>query len=214
MDYKQGISRHQLILYPEYLDEIIDENNPVRIIDAYVDHLELEKIGLMKPELKTGAPPYPASMFIKLYIYGHLYKIRTSRTLEMECRRNIELKWLLKNLQPCFKTISDFRKKNRRAMNALFSIFQEFCYDMGLIKLKKVAIDGTKIYGQNSTNNVYRRDEIEKIQERITRSMEEYLNQLDENDEDDGQKETVLDGKVSEVLKKIEQLERYKKKLK
>lgn len=213
MNYKEGTKRHQIVLYPEFLDEIVGEENPVRIIDAYVEHLDVEECGFQRPELRTGTPPYRAEVLIKLYIYGHINKLRTSRILESECCRNLELRWLLEDLRPCFKTIADFRRKNRKAINALFDDFQRLCIQLGLIDFKEVAIDGTKMYAQNSTNNVYRRDEIEKVKQRIENKMSEYLAMLDENDTNVEEEEFKLKGNVAEVLKRLEALQNHKKKL-
>lgn len=212
MHYKEGTGRHQMVLYPEFLDEIISEDNPVRVIDAYVEHLDVEECGFQHSELKTGAPPYRAEVLIKLYMYGHINKLRTSRILESECYRNMEVRWLLEDLKPCFKTIADFRRKNREALNALFDGFQKICFQLGLIDFKEVAIDGTKVYAQNSTNNVYRRNEIDKVGGRIDKKMSEYLAMLDENDTNVEEEELKLKGNVVEVVKKLKALKNYKKK--
>jgi transposase len=111
MNYISGVNRKQVILFPEVIDEYIEEDNPVQFIDAFVDSLDLQELGFRHAELEpTGRPPYNPADLLKLYIYGYLNRIRSSRCLEKECKRNVELMWLLKKLAPDFKTIADFRK--------------------------------------------------------------------------------------------------------
>ena len=117
MKHIQGIDRRQTVLFPEVIDEYIEEENPVQFIDVFVDTLDLKELGFRHAELKTtGRPPYNPADLLKLYIYGYLNRIRSSRWLEKECKRNIELMWMLKKLTPDFKTIADFRKENRDAI--------------------------------------------------------------------------------------------------
>ena len=113
MHYIEGTPRHQLHLFEVYLDDIISEDNPIRFIDAYVEKLELFTLGFKIPALRTGKPPYDPKMLLKIYIYGYLNRIRSSRKLEKETHRNIEMIWLTKALKPDFKTIADFRKDNK-----------------------------------------------------------------------------------------------------
>lgn len=116
-----GESREQRILFPEVLDDYISEDNVVRFLDAFVDGLEMEELGFDHAAPKeTGRPPYDPRDLLKLYIYGYLNRLRTSRTLERECQRNVELMWLMRKLRPDFKTIADFRKENRKAFRGVF----------------------------------------------------------------------------------------------
>ena len=121
--YIEGIPRNQIYLFNECLDEMVKHDNIVRFIDAYVESLDLEKLGFEIPTMTTGASPYRSQLKLKIYIYGYMERIRSSRKLEKECKRNTELIWLTENLAPDFKTIADFRKNN---LTALKNLFKEF----------------------------------------------------------------------------------------
>ena len=124
MRYIQGTPREQAILFPETINEYISDDNPVRFIDAFVDQLDLQAAGFQRTlPSETGRPPYAPGDLLKLYIYGYLNRIRSSRKLEQEAARNVEVMWLLRKLKPDFKTIADFRKDNR---NAFKQVFREF----------------------------------------------------------------------------------------
>ena len=182
VEYIKGTDRKQLFLFNECLDEIIDKNHIVRFIDAYVDTLEMEQLGFIMPKLTTGTPPYSPQLKLKIYIYGYFEKIRSSRRLEIECIRNKELIWLTNALTPDFKTIADFRKDNHKAFKNIFKEFLKLCHRLELISFKVVAIDGTKMRGQNSLNEVYKRENIEKVENEIQEQIENYLKELDEMD--------------------------------
>lgn len=182
MEYIKGTSRNQIFLFNECLDEIIDSNNIVRFIDAYVDSLDIVELGFIIPKLNTGASPYSPQLKLKIYIYGYFERIRSSRRLEKECRRNKELIWLTNELAPDFKTIADFRKDNHKAFKNVFNNFLKLCHKLKLISFKTVAIDGTKIRGQNSLNEVYKKENIEKIENEIQEQIDNYLKELDEMD--------------------------------
>ena len=180
--YIEGTQRDQIFLFNECLDDMIDENNIVRFIDAYVESLDLIGLGFTVPSMKTGAPPYRSHLKLKIYIYGYLEKIRSSRRLEKECRRNTELIWLTENLAPDFKTIADFRKDNSEALKNLFKEFLKLCHKLQLISFKTVAIDGTKMRGQNSLNEVYQKKQMEQIEKEIQDKINGYLKELNELD--------------------------------
>ena len=182
VNYIEGTPRHQIHLFDECLDDMIGENNIVRFIDAYVESLDLEKLGFKMPAMATGAPPYSPGLKLKIYIYGYLERIRSSRRLEKECNRNTELIWLTEDLAPDFKTIADFRKDNLIALKNLFKEFLKLCHKLKLLSFKTVAIDGTKMRGQNSLNEIYRREQMEKIEKEIQDRINNYLKELDELD--------------------------------
>ena len=144
--------RNQLNFIPISFDEMIDDNNPVRVIEAFVDMLDMSQLecSYATPS-KTGRPPYNPKDMLKLYIYGYFNGIRTSRKLERECKRNIELMWLIQNLTPDDKTISDFRKDNKKAVINAFKQFSMLCQELNLIGKEIVAIDGSKFRACNST---------------------------------------------------------------
>lgn len=213
MKYITGTPRDQLYLFNECLDNLIDKNNAVRVIDAYVDSLEIEKLGFKLPELKTGTPPYKPQVLIKIYIYGYNDRTRSTRRLENECRRNKEMMWLTEGLAPDFKTIADFRKNNKKALRKIFKEFLIFCNNAGLLSLETVAIDGTKMRAQNSLNNIYKREEIDKIQKQIQRKIEEYLEQLDEEDKKETEGIKIEEEGVEEIVNKLKQLKKYQNKV-
>jgi transposase len=128
MSYIKGINRNQTLLFPEVIEDYIDEDNPVRFIDAYVDNLDLVVLEFKYAiEAETGRPPYNPGDILKLYIYGYLNSIRSSRRLEQETHRNIEVVWLLKKLHPDFKTIADFRRDNKKAIKRVYREFTLLC---------------------------------------------------------------------------------------
>jgi transposase len=143
--FVSGVNRGQSTLLPECLDDFIDESNPVRVIDAFVDALDLGELGFdgVIPEA-TGRPSYHPSLLLKLYIYGYLNRAQSSRRLEREAARNVEVMWLLGRLVPDHKTIADFRKDNGPALRKVCARFVELCREMGSLTAASIAIDGSK----------------------------------------------------------------------
>jgi transposase len=145
MEHIQGSDREQMTLFPEALDDYIARDNPVRFLDVFIDSLDLKSLGFEHVVLKeTGRPPYHPADLLKLYVYGYLNRVRSSRRLETESGRNLELMWLLKRLTPDFKTIADFRRDNRRAIRQVCRQFTLFCRQLDLFGGELVAIDGSK----------------------------------------------------------------------
>ena len=140
----EGVDRGQLSLLPESLDQWVEESNPVRVIDAFVEQLDLEELGFkLAAPADLGRPGYNPALHLKLYIYGYLNRIQSSRRLERECQRNLEVMWLLGRLAPDHKTIADFRKDNGAAIKKVCARFVELCRQMGLLAKVSVAIDGS-----------------------------------------------------------------------
>lgn len=210
-----GTPRDQIVLFNECLDDIIEENNPVRVIDVYVENLNLEKIGFKIPKLETGKPPYRPQDLLKIYLYGYMEKIRSSRKLEKECHRNKELIWLTGNLAPDFKTIADFRKDNRNGLRNIFKDFLHLCKTAELLSLSIVGIDGTKLRAQNGQNNVFKRDRIDNIEKKIEAKVQEYLEELEVNDVSEAEELNLKDGDESiNLIKKLKKLSKYHDKAK
>ena len=161
MNYIPGSSRQQT--YFATLDDQVSATNSVRLIDAFVDKLELSKLGFVNTVLKSeGRPPFEPTVLLKLYLYGYLNKIRSSRKLQRECCRNIELQWLLKQLQPNYHSIADFRKLHSKALQNMFRLYVHFLSDAGLLGKSTIAIDGSKFKAVNSKKNNFNQNKIDK----------------------------------------------------
>jgi len=178
-----GADRGQSTLLPECLDEWIDESNPVRAVDAFVDALDLGKLGFegVVPEV-TGRPSYHPSALLKLYIYGYLNRVQSSRRLEREAGRNLEVIWLLGRLVPDDKTIADFRKDNGSAIRKVCAQFVALCRDLGLLSKASVAIDGSKFKAVNNRDRNFTRAKVERRRAQLEESVARYLSQLDTAD--------------------------------
>ena len=181
--FVEGLDRGQSTLLPECLDDWIDENNPVRVIDAFVEALDLSELGFggVEPEV-TGRPSYHPSVLLKLYIYGYLNRVQSSRRLEREAGRNFEVMWLLGRLVPDHKTVADFRKDNGSAIRKMCARFVELCREMGLLATTSVAIDGSKFKAVNNRDKNFTRAKVERRRAQLEESVARYLSQLDTAD--------------------------------
>ena len=179
----KGQGRHQVTLLPEVLDDFVTEDNPVRVIDVFVDELQLDTLGFERVNAKqTGRPGYHPATMLKLYIYGYLNRIQSSRRLEKEAHRNVELMWLLERLTPDFKTIADFRKNNGKGIKNACRTFIDLCRQMQMFTDVVVAIDGSKFKAVNSKSNNFTPQKTKGHIERVEQSIALYLNKLDEAD--------------------------------
>src|SRR5438105_397283 len=160
--FVSGTDRGQATLLPECLDDWVDGSNPVRVIDAFVNALDLADLGFdgVEPEA-TGRPSYHPSIHLKLYIYGYLNRVHSSRRLEREADRNVEVMWLLGRLAPDFKTIADFRKDNGPAIRKVCARFVAVCREMGLLAKASVAIDGSKFKAVNNRDKNFTQAKVE-----------------------------------------------------
>jgi transposase len=201
-----GADRGQSTLLPECLDEWIDENNPVRAVDAFVDALDLGKLGFegVVPEV-TGRPSYHPSALLKLYIYGYLNRVQSSRRLEREAGRNLEVIWLLGRLVPDDKTIADFRKDNGSAIRKVCAQFVALCRDMGLLTKASVAIDGSKFKAVNNRDRNFTRAKVERRRAQLEASVARYLSQLDTADLQEPSE--ALAAKTAHLKEKLAKLE-------
>ena len=180
MDYIQGKPRSQIVLIESSLEEKIELDNPVRIIDAFVDSCKLEEFGFKHAKhAPEGRPPYHPGDLLKLYIYGYLNRIRSSRALEKECKRNLELMWLLSELTPDHNTIANFRRDNPKAIKLVFRKMVTLCKRLDLIGGKVIATDGTKLRAQNSKKNNFNQKKIDDHLTFIENKLHEYLDALD-----------------------------------
>jgi len=210
----KGQSRTQVTLLPEVLDDFVAEDNPVRVIDVFVDELDLQQMGFNRVVAKrTGRPGYHPGTILKLYIYGYLNRIQSSRRLETEANRNIELMWLLERLKPDFKTIADFRRDNAEGIKQACSNFVTICREMGMFSDGVVAIDGSKFKAVNSKPNNFTPQKAKDHIERVEASIEKYLKQLDEMDSEDvpEKKVQVMKDKLAWLKKRLGELQEIKK---
>ena len=181
--FVEGADRAQSTLLPECLDDWVDESNPVRFIDAFVDGLDLKALGFAGVHpADTGRPAYHASVHLKLYVYGYLNRVHSSRRLEREAGRNLEVMWLLQRLAPDFKTIADFRKDNGPAIKKVCARFIEVCRKLDLLKTASVAIDGSKFKAVNNRDKNFTKAKVERRRKQLEESVSRYLSQLDTAD--------------------------------
>lgn len=207
-----GEDRRQATLLPECLDDWVDENNAARAIDVFVDALSLGELGFegVKPQA-TGRPSYHPGVLLKLYIYGYLNRVQSSRRLEREAGRNLEVMWLTGRLAPDHKTIADFRRDNGPAIKKTCAQFVESCRKMGLLSNASVAIDGSKFKAVNSRDNNFTKGKLERRLMQIEESVARYMSQLDTADRrtaagQDPSEETVLiKTRLKEKLAKLEE---------
>lgn len=184
MSYVHGEDRGQAALLPAAIEDYVPAEAPVRVIDAFVDGLDVVGLGFGRARpAPTGRPPYDPRDLLKLYVYGYLNEVRSSRRLERECSRNVEVMWLLRRLAPDFKTIADFRRDNGAAIVGACRAFVLFCRDQGLFTARLVALDGSKFRAAASARRVIGRREIAEETARIDRRIAEYLAGLDASDE-------------------------------
>jgi transposase len=203
VEHITSADRHQLAI--SSLDELIEQDNAVRVIDLFVNKLDLQQLHFTVKSIKSeGRPSFDPKVFLKLYFYGYLNGIRSSRRLERECKRNIELQWLMCKLIPNYHSIADFRKVNATALRNTFKLFVLFLKDMDLVSSSIVAIDGTKFRAHNSKKNNYSPKKLERHLTYIEEKTNEYLQELDTNDASDNSI------KVTEVKQKLARLEQNK----
>jgi transposase len=210
--FVEGTDRGQSTFLPECLDDWIDENNPVRVIDAFVEALNLGELGFsgVEPEA-TGRPAYHPSVLLKLYIYGYLNRVQSSRRLEREAGRNFEVMWLLGRLVPDHKTVADFRKDNGPAIRKVCARFVELCREMGLLATASVAIDGSKFKAVNNRDKNFTRAKMERRRAQLEESVARYLSQLDTADRQEPSealvaKTTHLKEKLAKIKEEMERL--------
>jgi transposase len=210
--FVEGADRGQATLFPECLDDWIDEDNPVRVVDAFVEAIELGELGFdgVVPEA-TGRPSYHPSVLLKLYIYGYLNRVQSSRRLEREAGRNVEVMWLTGRLVPDHKTIADFRKDNGGAIRKICTRFVALCREMGLLSAASVAIDGSKFKAVNNRDRNFTRAKMERRRAQIEESVARYLQQLDTADRQEpsdaiATKTTRLKEKIAKLGEEMKRL--------
>ena len=203
--FVEGADRGQWSLLPGSLEDWVDESNPVRVIDAFVDALDLRDLGFDGVDpAATGRPSYHPSINLKLYIYGYLNRVQSSRRLEREANRNVEVMWLLGRLAPDHKTIADFRKDNGAAIKKVCARFVELCREMGLLAKASVAIDGSKFKAVNNRDKNFTQAKVERRRKQLEESVARYLAQLDTADlQEPSETITLTKTRLKEKLEKL-----------
>jgi len=179
----EGENRSQSTLFPEQLDDYIAEDNAVRVVDAFVNKLDLKQLGFNRVEPSaTGRPGYQPATILKIYVYGYLNRLQSSRRLERESHRNVELIWLTGRLMPDFKTIADFRKDNKQAIRRVCVEFVGLCRELNLFSATLVAIDGSKFKAVNSRDKNFARKSVKRRLQKTQANIDRYLAKLDTAD--------------------------------
>lgn len=210
MGYIRGVDREQVVLLPDTLDDYVSADNEVRVIDAYIDGLDIGGIGFKAMASKEGRPGYDPRDMLKLYMYGYLNHVRSSRRLQKEAARNVEVMWLLKKVAPDFRCIADFRKDNAKAIKEVFKVFVGLCNKAGLLSHEAVVIDGSKFRAVNADNKSYISSNVSKVLKDIDERIDRYMSELDSRD-----KEEAKPGELEreDLAKVLDYLERRKAQL-
>lgn len=201
--FVEGVDRRQPTLLPECLDDYVAAENPVRVVDVFVDELDLGGLGFKVAPAATGRPAYHPAMLLKLYVYGYLNKVQSSRRLEREARRNVELMWLTGRLAPDHKTIADFRKDNGPAIQAACAQFVVLCRQIGLFGAALVAIDGSKFKAVNTRDKNFTPYKLKKRLEQVAEHIAGYLRDLDTADRQEGD---TIEARSDRLKEKVERL--------
>jgi len=199
--FVEGCDRRQIALLPDCLDDYVSEDSPVRVVDVFIDELDLAALGFsgVVPEA-TGRPSYHPATLLKIYLYGYLNQVQSSRRLEREARRNIEMMWLTGKLAPDFKTIADFRRDNGDAIRAVCRQFVMLCRGIGLIGGATVAVDGSRFKAVNTRDKNYTPGAIRLRLEQVDASIARYLRMLDTADR---QEERVAEMRVARLRERL-----------
>lgn len=217
MGYITGQNRNQMILFPESIDEYVKEDSTVRVIDAYVDSLTLEGFGFKRIRpAATGRPPYSSADLLKLFIYGYINRIRSSRRIEAETYRNLEVMWLIGKLTPDHKTIAQFRSDNSKSLKRVFRDFVKFCNELGLYGKELAAIDGSKFEAVNSNDRNFNDEKLKERIARIDTKIDEYMNELEKTDQQESliKEDTSVPKILVELQQRKERYETYRQELK
>ena len=216
--YQPVLNRHQELLLPPCVDEYVSRNNPVRAIDAYVNTLDLQALAFThsQPVMSAGQPAYDPAALLKLYLYGYLQGIRSSRKLEREANRNLEVMWLIEGLRPTYKTIADFRKSNSEALKAANRDFLLLCKELALFGGEQVAVDGSFFKADASKTGIYTEDKLNKQLEELDKKIADYQQALAEQDAADdraNQGSLVEDRQLQQKLERLRNRQAEKKAL-
>ena len=216
--FVEGEDRRHSFLLPELLDDYVTEDNPVRVVEAFIDELELGALGFegVQPA-STGRPAYHPSTLLKIYLYGYLNRVQSSRRLEREAQRNVELMWLTGRLAPDFKTIANFRRDNGAAIRAACAQFIVLCRQLGLFTRSVVAIDGSRFKAVNNRDKNFTMAKVAKRMEQVDASIVRYLAALDRADRDESDvaeaRTTRIKDKIARLRQQMQALQAMKEKV-
>ncbi len=214
MKHRAGLDRSQTLMFPERLEDYIAAENPVRFLDAFVVSLDLKVLGFAKAQVAaTGRPPYDPAVLLKLYLYGYLHRIRSSRLLAAECQRNVEVIWLTGKLTPDFKTIADFRKDNLKPLRAVARQFTVLCRKLELFGGQLLAIDGSKFGAVNARDCNFNATKLEELIGRADARLAEYLKELDRTDADESAPAALNQTPLAEKIAALREKQDWHKEL-
>ena len=199
----EGDNRQQSTLFPERLDDYITEENAVRVVDVFIDSLDLTGLGFKTIAERTGRPGFHPTTMLKLYVYGYLNRVQSSRRLEREAQRNVELMWLLGRLAPDFKTIADFRKDNGNGIKAVCREFVLLCKKLGLLSSACVAVDGSKFKAVNSNDRAFTKAKMERRLKILDESIDKYLSEIKRIDDEDKKEAEITEVRLKKKLAKV-----------
>jgi transposase len=203
----EGLDRSQATLLPECLDDYVGEDNPVRVVDAFIDMLDLAALEFETVPEATGRPGCHPGVMLRIYVFGYLNQVQSSRRLERECGRNLELIWLTGRLRPDFKTIADFRKDNGPAIRKVCQQFVVFCRDMSLLDSRVVAIDGSRFQASNSKAKNFTREKLRRKFGEIDAAIQKYLSELDRADQAEAESgQNLPKARLERLARKLEHL--------
>ncbi|MHB8544763.1 MAG: IS1182 family transposase [Leptospirales bacterium] len=215
--YISKTGRRQQLLLPDMIENYIEEDNPARFIDTFVETLDMHELGFKFSTLANGAgrPSYNPKDMLKLYLWGYFNGIRSSRKLKKQCCLNMEVMWLLSRLTPDFKSISDFRKDNIDCMKKIFTAFNKMCMEQELFGRKTIGIDGTKVKANNARDKTYTKDNVDKRISEMEEKADKYLKEIEENDnnEEDEPEIANMKEKIETLKKRTEELKEIQKKM-
>jgi len=208
----EGENRHQTTLFPERLDDFVSEDNPARVIDVFIDKLDISGLGFKTDTVGAGRPGYHPKTMLKLYVYGYLNRVQSSRRLEREAQRNVELMWLTARLAPDFKTIADFRKDNGEAIQLVCKQFVELCRKMELLTDDVIAVDGSKFKAVNNRDKNFTKAKMQRRLDQIDESIARYMAQIASADLQDNRASKAKTNRLKDKIAGLEQeIERLKK---
>ena len=206
----EGENRQQSTLFPERVDDYIGEDSPVRVIDYFIDKLDISGLGFKAEAADTGRPGYHPRTMLKIYVYGYLNQVHSSRRLEREARRNVELMWLTGRLAPDFKTIADFRKDNGEAIRLVCREFVMLCRKLNLLTDAMVAIDGSKFKAVNNRDKNFTRAKLKRRLAEVEASVERYLGELDSADAELTVEDSrSIEEKISALKEEMDRLKKF-----